>query len=370
MKETFKPVPDKPGITLRGNDRRISATRSAPSLVGPPPPKPVEWTFGYLVPMYLIIVVLALIALPRGFLGLPTAGPATLQGSPALTQERGAEPSIASVAQLAMNGSRERIDGIKDTNDKLLSLIAAMAALLALFGFKGLETFTSFKTRAEETVAKAEQAVKDAKDAHQLATQGVDTFEQFIQNQYARDNGAEIDVYQGLMLLEMADLHEQILRKSRPYDANDRREYCAYLKQCLFFLSKVTDHTEHIDKKTVARALVAQGYAYKRLGDLDTAVRVAKLALDKYDGGNYCAHFNIGCYYCLKAAQAFGNGDHTVAVMLETEALLNLRKAISLNAFARGEALGDADFQHFRDNKNSSFLALIAVLPLSHDDHD
>lgn len=310
----------------------------------------ITWLFGYFIPLYAVLFTLIVIAIPKEVWTMaqrPPITPAPLIGRAAQ------EMTTADIAKLAMDAGKERIDGVRESNDKLFSLIAAMAALLVFFGFKGLETFNAAKDRAE-------LAVKNAEKAHRTASASIEKFNNFVEIQYSRNIVAEIYVVQGMILLEMAELYKKVLKKCNIADEAIKKDYDAYLKYGLFFLDKVTQDPDGIDKKIVCRALIMQGYLHKRLGDLGRALYVVTQAYTN-DDQNDSAYFNAACYCCLLAASEMSMESHDGTLRYEEESLLHLAKAIELKENSRGKARRDEDFLHFVTNRHEVFLKMVAM---------
>jgi hypothetical protein len=341
---------------------------------------PAKWVFGYMLPLYLIIATLCVIALPNALL---TTARAPVQPIAAAVSKATPPPDISMthIAKLAIDA---RIDGIKESYDRVFSLIAAMAALLVFFGFKGIETFNDAKARSQVTIDLAEAAArkteaahalaetkakaalelqeKYAEDTRELARSATEAVKNFVGNHYTKDVTAQINVVQGMILVELAELYSKMVKKCNVVDQDSTLAYRDYLKYSLFFLEQVTNHPEGVDKKIVSQAYITQGFAHKRLGKLEIALRLVKTAFEKYDDRDYSGYFNAACYCCLLAAEATRGNDSGSASELEEQSLRHLRIAIELNENARKRALGDDDFLHFRERKHAEFLTLVTVV--------
>jgi hypothetical protein len=343
-----------------------------------------RWLFGYILPLYLIIGTMCVIALPKGALDSifhnPSSVPVTSKDNtratpsfvPAPQPTNGTnatilpsqanEVKITDIARMAIDSTKERVDMIKESHDKLFSLIAALGALLVFFGFKGLETFNATRKRAEDTVQQAEDAVDNANNARELAEKSVESFQNFVEHRYAKDNSAEINVSQGLVLREIAGLYKQIMDQVGGQDGTSvAHNYCAYLRQSLYYLDLVTDKPEGIDNKIVVRAFIIKGNVFKRLGQLDSALKMVQMAeIRNDDVQDYAASYNASCYSCLLAVQSACQSDHKATAEYEAKAISYLRTAITMKEDARGDAKDDPDFEHFRKNSHASFLSLIS----------
>ncbi|MBB6594380.1 hypothetical protein HXP35_03060 [Ralstonia solanacearum] len=169
--------------------------------------------FSHYIPLYLIVVTLLFIALPKN---VSTAIVASLTGTPIVqlpsipganvnqvatpgvnappvsqpslstAQQSAADRNVVDIAKMTIDSSKDKYDSIKDMYDKLFSVIAAMAALIAFLGFKGVDSFLSAKQKADETVARAEEAQRKAE-------QSLDEVQDFINRRYPADNRAELN---------------------------------------------------------------------------------------------------------------------------------------------------------------------------------
>lgn len=291
------------------------------------------------------------------------ASPPTKIAAKGTGQSGGAatEVKITDVAKLAMDATKERVDMLKESHDKLFSLIAAFGALLVFFGFKGLETFNATRKRAEETVEQAAEAVREAEEARQLAEKSVKELQNFVENRYTKDNTAEINVSQGIVLREMADLYNVILERIEKGENGNNpdtdKHFCSYLRSSLVYLDSVTDNPEGLDKKIVSRAFIAKGNVFSMLNELPSALKMAEMVITKHNPADHSALYNGACYSCRLAARAVESDDHQAAVEYESKAISYLRRALELNPDYSAEAKADKDFKHFATKSN--FLALV-----------
>jgi hypothetical protein len=244
------------------------------------------------------------------------------------------------------------------TYDKLFSLIAALGALLVFFGFKGVESFVNARTRAEETISKAEEAVLKANDAQLIAEEAIQSLNNFVENRYLKDNSAEINIGQGLVLREMAEMYRLIVSKTAIMQPDDQ-EYCSYLRQSLYYIDKVTDHPEGVDPKILSRAFIVKGNVFTRLGEQTSALKMAEIAFEKYDSLDFSAYFNAACYSCLLAEKHAAKNDHSGAAHYEGLSIKYLRQAIKLRDDFREIAKKDTDFEYFRRNNHANYLSIV-----------
>ena len=341
-----------------------------------------RWVLGTVVPLYVIIGTICIIALPKGFFGdlfVPSAqvqsapspsqavDPNALPGGPAkatalpgklspATPSLGADVKITEVAKMAIDATKERVDMMKENYEKLFSLIAALGALLVFFGFKGVESFISAKAKAEETVAKAEDAVSRAEEARKTAEESVEKLNEFIKNKYEKDNAAELNVSQGIVLRELADMYKTVCKKMGPDNGYDL-DYQQYLSMSLYYTEKVTENGEGLDAEIMARALVLKGNILIRQDDVKNALKAVERAI-KYMPDDYSAYYNAACYSCVSAKQFHDKSNFQQASACENNSIEYLRKAIELRPRYKVDALTDPDFEHFRSRNYSEFLAL------------
>jgi rubrerythrin len=333
----------------------------------------VRWAFGTVLPLYLVIGTICFIAIPKGIFpsvlpffqepnAVVVANTSPAPASPVISvrpsSEQRPELKIAEVAKMTIDATKERIDMMKESYDKLFSLIAALGALLAFFGFKGVETFISTRAKAEETVEKAETAIAKAKAAQETAEAAVASLNNFLHTKYEKDNAAELNVSQSIILRELADMYKELTSKETAMNPKDST-YCEYLRSALYYIDKVTDNPEGVDVRILSRAFVVRGNILSRLGDRTGALKMVEIAFGKYFTGDHSAYFNAACYACLLAGECAKNDDHRGAVGYENKSLSYLKQAIDLWPDYRAAALKDNDFEYFREKKYSPFLALM-----------
>lgn len=337
-------------------------------------PRFTHWLFGYIMPLYVVIGSLCFIAAP-GLFGSEVKSPdiGKVAPHPAPAAKQGAETTgdlkVVDMVRLTLESSKDRFESIKEGHDKLFSLIAALAALLAFFGFKGVETYNATKAKAEETLASADEAVATANEANDLAKKSIKDLENFVQNLYSKGATAEINVAQGLVLKEIAELYRELTMGPHTVvqmqlGATTQQllnKYHSYLNESLGYFDRVTDKPEGVDSKVVARALIFRATILKKLGRLEEALKNASLAQSQFAGHEYAAYYNAACYCCLLSAQALSKLDPAAASEFEHESINHLAKSIELDASLKQSAAHDDDFQHFRTSNNTRYLALISV---------
>lgn len=322
----------------------------------------------YHIPLYLIVITLLAVALPKNIsaavvaaiTGAPitnTAQVAVPRQAPAIpvtpsTEQQPSERTIADVAKLALDGSKDKYDSIKDTYDRLFSVIAAMAALIAFLGFKGVDSFVSAKQKADETVQHAEEAQQKAK-------QSLTEVDEFINKRYPADNRAEINAITGILMRHIADAYKQTLCKILPdHKFNEDVFYIDCIDQGIRYLSKVEAKRE-VDTNVLTRAIITKGNLYRRKGQLEAAITLLEELQQKYGITDDAAIYNIACYAC-EVAKNFANQKNSVmADRFIQKSLDCLRKTIQMSEDSRGAAKTDPDFQWFRDTENQTYLALV-----------
>lgn len=336
-----------------------------------------RWVLGTVVPLYLIIGTICFIALPKGIFADLFTAPAHIAAgtasadqivttSPvkngptvskqALSTPTSNEVKVAEVAKLAIDSTKERVDMMKENYEKLFSLIAALGALLVFFGFKGVESFISAKAKAEETVAKAEEAVARAEDARKTAEESVHKLNEFIKNKYEKDNAAELNVSQGIVLRELAGMFKTVCKKMGAEEADDV-DYQQYLSMSLYYTEKVTENGDGLDPEIMARALVLKGNILIRQDDVKNALKAVERAI-RFVPDDYSAYYNAACYSCIAAKQYHEKSNFQQASFHENNSIEYLRKAIELRPRYKVDAQTDSDFEHFRSRNYSEFLAL------------
>lgn len=331
-----------------------------------------HWLFGYILPLYFVVGALCFIAAP-GLFGLGHSTPKSDTAPTVVAQSQAASTSefkIADLVRMAMESSKDRFEAIKEGHDKLFSLIAALAALLAFFGFKGIETYNATKSKAEDTVALAEEAVAKADDASELAKKSVKDLEVFVKTRYTKGATAEINLAQGLVLKEIAELFKKLTSgdfaihskaSDGPTEQQFHNAYHGHLRESLSYFDRVTDNPDGVEPEVTARALIFRATILKKLGRLDEALKSVQLAQKRYPGHEYAAHFNAACYCCLLSSRALDDQNPTAASEHEHSSITYLARSIELDPSLKLHAAQDEDFEHFRKSKNTRYLALIAV---------
>ncbi|QET03301.1 hypothetical protein FOB72_15405 [Cupriavidus pauculus] len=331
--------------------------------------------FAYHIPLYLIVITLLFIAMPKAvsnslisaLTGIPVADVAKsekLDNIPSsgkvATAENGikspADPSenrtIVDVAKLALDGSKDKYDSIKDMYDKLFSVIAAMAALIAFLGFKGVDSFFAAKQKADDTVARAEEAQRKAE-------QSLSEVQDFIKRRYPADNRAELNVVTGMVMRHIADAYKAILDQCKPgHKFEEDKVFLECLDKAIYYLNAV-DSREAVDDMVLKRAIITKGNIYRRMGQLEVAIRLLEELQQKYDIVDEVAVYNIACYSCLVAKKFADAGNSVQADKFILKSLDNLRFAIKMSEESKNEARIDADLAWFRDTKNHSYLAML-----------
>lgn len=326
----------------------------------------VQWLLGYAIPLYIIVGALCYIAAPDFF--------SSILGQPTATQDKraiangvvsahvgasAAVPPSASTGELktmeivrvAMDASKERIESIKEGNDKLFSIISALAALLVFLGFKGVETFRSLNTQAEETL-------RNSKIASETASQTTIELKDFFENKYPKDNTAEINVAQALVLREMADLYRGVVCRDGPLSDQCQDTYDNYLDDAIMYLNRVCNHAVGLEKKTVSRALIIRGNVLKMRGRTKDALASVLDAHENYDETDSSALYNAACYSSLLAKEAIDSSRNTAATKHISECIGYLRKAIKMKDDYVRTAMTDSDFDHLRNSKSPQFLSI------------
>jgi len=336
----------------------------------------LRWFLTYGLPMYLIVGALIYIglqglwsgdiphpveALPRQSMTNTNTTGAPLQGDPAAVplSATGTDDarSITAIAKLAMDSTKDRVDALKESYEKLFAVIATLGALLAFLGFKGVESFLLARTKAQETLEKAEKAVEKADAAKSSAEQAIESLKKFLHEDYPRDNRAEVNVAHGLVMREIAEVYGALsVACGGPKGCE---QYIESLEQSLRYLNKVPYGTPGLDPKIACRALVSVGNVKRRLGDVRGALEACQQVLENFDGNDVSAHYNVACYSCLLAQNAARNGRHGIAKDHAAQAIASLRTAVELDRQSQERARADDDFAWFRDRKDPSFMAIL-----------
>lgn len=380
------------GPPATGAPGLATTAASAPGVVAKrlePAPK-LGWlntTFVTILPLYIIVLAVCLIALPKGITGTwfggggvaqqslatsslpPAAASATLSTSTSTSTSAAVDGrSVADVAKMAIDSSKDRADAMKDTYDKLFSLFAAFGALLAFLGFKGLDTFVAAKRRSEEIVVTANSAVDAANEARARAEEAVARADQaikdhaeFVKVRYAADNSAEINTAHGIIMREIASLYEVLLKMHKP-DAvvETDSSYRSYLDIGRHYLDKVTDRPDGLSAKVVARAFITRGNILRRQGDYLGALKMAEIVIDKYHPSEQTpALYNAACYCCLLAEQEASITNNGRSRDYRQRSLAYLKRAIEADPNLREDVVDDPDFNWFRERCDPRYGELL-----------
>lgn len=333
----------------------------------------------YSAPLYLIVITLLIIALPKNVTnslaerilgprienvelktvlneivsnGQKESAPTHIQATKVDKGE-----SVVEVAKLALDGSKDKYDTIKEMYDRLFSIIVAMAALIAFLGFKGVESFIEAKRKTDDTVQRAE-------NAQQKADQSLSEVQDFIINRYPADNRAEINVFTGMLHMHISDAYENILKLCKPdYDLSKNKEYLRMLFKGLSHLETAVKRSSKkengADELLLKQAIITQGNIYRRLGDFQRAIFNLEKLEEVYGIVDSVAIYNIACYSCKLGSKYSEEGSKATEVAdCVARSLKSLEKAISLEPENQQFAKDDEDFQWFRSTKNEQFLAL------------
>ncbi|MBD9434252.1 hypothetical protein IB257_30315 [Achromobacter sp. ACM03] len=233
---------------------------------------------------------------PQAIATPPIATPGAQLGG----HSTGEAQAVSAVARMALDATKERIDAMKDTYDRLFAMIATLGALLAFLGFKGFESFVRAKESASDAVIEAEDAVDLAKGA--VAKQ-----EQFLDVDYPKNTSAEINVAHGLIMREIAEVYDAVGKQLRTEagEAFTFPERRARLKDSLMYLERALKNENNLDIKVKCRALGTVGNVKKRLNDTLGALGAAKRVVE-HDATDPSAHYNVACYASLAAEQEAG----------------------------------------------------------------
>lgn len=330
----------------------------------------------HVIPLYLIIGSIILIALPSSsnisqwIFPPPKAeaekkdvGKKDLPLQPQNNQQDVSRAAISSPAEYSANGnseeakasqlikialdaSKERLDMMKENYEKIFSFIAAFAALLAFLGFKGLETFTQTKNNALDAERQARIAAEEAAQAKEQAKNAVKELHDFMENQYKIDNSAEINVAHGIILREIAGLHKS-LTDQNILECRDKHR--TYLKQSLYYLDLATENKSTVSRRILSRAYVTKGNVHNLLGNYSKAFEATQEAL-LVNKDDHSALFNAACY-CAKIAEDFDkHNDYIEAERFVALALRNLKASIDLNESYADLLPTETDFTFIRKN--------------------
>lgn len=284
-----------------------------------------------------------------------TANPVQAQ-SPNSAGSTQADPlrPIADIAKMTLDASKDKFDSLKDGNDKLFSVLAAMGALLAFLGFKGLDSFMAAKTKAEEAVEKANLAQEEAdRAAVKLAN--------FLDKAYQIENRAEINVSHGIALREMAAVYRQcwdLQNPGKPLPKTGIDQHRDYLNDALYYLNAALHDRNELDEILILRAMGTQCNVHRRLEDYDMALAIARQIMDAYPAKDDSAYYNAACY-CSLIGQRWAKADESAPADYGAQAIDYLRQAIAMDSENKKEASGDADFIWLKLEKGEEFAALI-----------
>ncbi|CAB3914219.1 hypothetical protein LMG26689_05169 [Achromobacter animicus] len=267
--------------------------------------------------------------------------------------------SIAAVARLSLDGNRERIEGMKETYDRLFAMIATLGALLAFLGFKGFESFMQARDDAQETVERSKGAVLEAEGAKTQADAALKELHQFLRVDYPKDNSAEINVAHGLVMREIAVLYSCMAEKMGK-DIKDFPEYREVLHLSLVYLNKVRLQADRLDKRVIARALITIGNVESLLGNSRGALEACQEVIEKHSPDDESAHFNAACYACRLGAEEAAKESHKTAKAYADLSIARLTRAIELLPSNRLDASTDKDFVWLREQGNPAFMSLLA----------
>lgn len=274
--------------------------------------------------------------------------------------------TVSTVAKMALDTTKERVDGMKDTYDRLFAMIAALGALLAFLGFKGFESFTLAKKNAAEVVEKAELAVAKANAANQQAERAKEQADEavkklnfFVDVEYPRNNLAEIEVARGIIMREIAGVYQAVAKRCGQ-EIKDYPEYRKAIDLGLSYLRRAVSAPERMDPETVSRALITIGNLSRRMNNIHGAVEACQRVVNEFSPNEAIAHYNLACYYCLLAEQEEKAGGAPQQVQSYAAAgISSLERAIELDGSNRADARNDDDFAWFQ--QHPAFKALVAV---------
>lgn len=341
-------------------------------------------TFCHVIPLYLIIGAIIVIALPSSaklswwpFIQdtstasaqvASTAKPAASPQSESSTKDA-STPRIASsisehgvaqedvkltnIAKLAIDATKERVEMMKESYEKIFSFIAAFGALLAFLGFKGIETFSQTKKNAQEAANQAEAAAKDAATAKEEAQAAIQELHDFIENQYKIDNSSEINVSHGIILREIASLQKSLTDQN---DEECKRRHRDFLRQSLYYLDLATENKSKISPRILSRAYVTKGNVQNMLGDYSKALDAAMEALT-VNPDDHSALFNAACYNSKLAEQYHSKGDFGYAATLVNNAIKNLEAATKLKPEYKEDMKTETDFDYIKESAAFKYIS-------------
>lgn len=261
---------------------------------------------------------------------------------------------ITEIAKLALDTSKDRIEGMKENYDKLFAMIAAFAALLGFLGFKGFESFAQAKARAEETVAKADSAVRRAEDAHRRVTESIEEHTKFRTEDYPNFASAELYLAHGIIMREIAEVYE-VMGKHLSQDGKPVEfvEKVARLQESLTYLERSLEMCDRSNNRVRSRALGTLGNVRKRLDDHMGALSAARGAATAAPN-DPSAYYNVACYAAMvaedKAKKCSRDSEGALVSPYVDVCLDALSKAVKLHAKFASKAMKDADLSWVRDH--------------------
>ncbi|WP_348995901.1 hypothetical protein ABFG95_11825 [Achromobacter sp. HNDS-1] len=292
--------------------------------------------------------------------------------SPVQSSVADATRPITEIAKMALDTSKDRIEGIKENYDKLFAMIAAFAALLGFLGFKGFESFAQAKARAEETVAKADIAVKRAEDAQRRVTESIAEHQIFRTEEYPKFASAELYLAHGIILREIADVYEVIAKHLSQAGQNiEFGEKVARLQESLAYLERSLDHCDRNNYRVRARALGTLGNVRKRLDDPMGALTAAKGAANAAPD-DPSAHYNVACYAAMvaedKARKCSPDSEEAMVTPFVDMCVEALTTAVKLHGKFSGKAMKDPDFDWVRKHASHGVAFKAALVTTVNDE--
>ena len=278
-----------------------------------------------------------------------------------------ATPPITEIAKMALDTSKDRIEGMKENYDKLFAMIAAFAALLGFLGFKGFESFAQAKARAEETVAKADIAVRRAEDAQRRVTESIEEHTKFRTEDYPNFASAELYLAHGIIMREIAEVYE-VMGKHLSQDGKQVEfvEKVARLQESLTYLERSLDMCDPSNDRVRSRALGTLGNVRKRLDDHMGALSAARRAATAAPN-DPSAYYNVACYAAMvaqdKAKKCSRESEGALVGPYVDVCIDALSKAVKLHGKFASKAMKDADLSWVRDHADYSVEFKSAATP-------
>lgn len=356
--------------------------------ISPVPLSPSGLGTGSWVAMWLIILILLVIALPKHLFspgglsavsvtqtvpGVTGVVPAPIQAaSGALAVSAAAAPApdmvrpIAEIAKMTLDASKEKYDSIKDTYDRLFSVLVAMAALLTFLGFKGLDSFVGARASAEASELRAAQAEARAKEASDKAESANLALQKFLNETNKIKNRAELNVSSGIALRETARVYRDcwmLVNPARSVDempADAVKVYRDYLEMSRYYLNVALEQKATVDDKVILRAMGTLCNVHRALNDFPDALRVAQNIIADFPKEDDTAYFNAACYCSLLGNRFASVKLDEVGANYAEMALGYLRTAIALDPINRAESAKDDDFTWLKLHYAAKFDALTA----------